>query len=113
MKNSIALLAVAGAFCLAPAHAEIRSDNIVVHSKTVRYADLDLTRAGDRALLDRRIDIAVRSACGSASSVDIVGQKTVHACREILKQRARVARQAAIADAMTQPSAAELAASER
>jgi len=117
MKSSIALLAVASAFCLAPAQAQtlaqVRGGDIAIHSQRISYGDLDLTRAEGRSLLDRRIDIAVRSVCGAASSADIAGQNAARRCREMLKQRAMVIRHEAIANAMMQASAPKLAVTAR
>lgn len=47
----------------------------------VRIADLDLSRAADRTLLDRRLDRAVIEACGEAMDFDLAGQSIVARCR--------------------------------
>jgi UrcA family protein len=48
----------------------------------VSYGDLDLATHEGRRTLDRRIGIAVRSACGTASSADLVGKREVRRCRD-------------------------------
>lgn len=46
----------------------------------VRTADLDLSRATDRKLLERRLDRAVMEACGEAMDFDLAGQDIVTRC---------------------------------
>ncbi len=46
----------------------------------VRYSDLDLTKEAGRATLDRRINQAVRTVCGSASSSALQDKLNVEKC---------------------------------
>ncbi|HEX8443089.1 MAG TPA: UrcA family protein [Allosphingosinicella sp.] len=46
----------------------------------VQIADLDLSRASDRAKLDGRIRQAVNTACGDASTVDLAGANAIRRC---------------------------------
>lgn len=50
-------------------------------SLVVQTADLDLSRAADRHLLDRRLDRAVIGVCGEAMDFDLAGQAIVARCR--------------------------------
>ncbi|MGZ8349299.1 MAG: UrcA family protein [Allosphingosinicella sp.] len=50
-------------------------------TRTVSYADLDLSTAAGRERLDRRIAAAVRDVCGKPSLVDLSGYSEMRACR--------------------------------
>ncbi|MBA4760118.1 UrcA family protein [Sphingosinicella sp.] len=78
MKTLLALSALAGALWALPAAAEPTTEA----TRVVSYGDLDLATHEGRRALDRRIGIAVRSACGTASSADLVGKREVRRCRE-------------------------------
>lgn len=86
MKYSIAFVAVAGALCLAPAQA--RDGHDVARSQIVSYADLDLGSENGRATLNRRLHIAVRAVCGSASTSDLAASARMRTCRKTLMRRA-------------------------
>lgn len=79
MKTLLALSALAGALWALPAAAEPVSSQT---TRVVSYGDLDLATHEGRRTLDRRIGIAVRSACGTASSADLVGKREVRRCRD-------------------------------
>ncbi|MEA3539677.1 MAG: UrcA family protein [Pseudomonadota bacterium] len=79
MKTLLALSALAGALWALPAAADPVSAEA---TRVVSYRDLDLATHEGRRALDRRIGIAVRSACGTASSADLVGKREVRRCRE-------------------------------
>lgn len=79
MKTLLALSALAGALWALPAAAEPVSSQT---TRVVSYGDLDLATHEGRRALDRRIGIAVRSACGTASSADLVGKRDVRRCRD-------------------------------
>lgn len=49
--------------------------------RAVSYADLDLSSEAGRLRLDRRIDAAVRRACGRAWPVDLGAVEEVRRCR--------------------------------
>ena len=92
MRRIIPLVSL-GAFLVLAPNATLAAP--VQQSVPVTYADLDLTRAGDAAELDRRIGVAVRSLCGTASAADPKGKKEVRRCRAearagIMGQRADV-----------------------
>lgn len=81
MKTSSFMAAAAACLLPAPVLAQnARSDVQVV--ETVRYADLDLSRAADRSVLRSRVRHAVSQACGTASSVDLEGVREVRRCRD-------------------------------
>ena len=70
------LLATLLAFTATPALTEP-----VVATSSVETADLDLSSAKDRRTLDRRLELAVKEVCGTASDVDIAGKNDVRRCR--------------------------------
>ena len=80
MKTLLALSALAGALWALPAAADPVSAEA---TRVVSYRDLNLATHEGRRALDRRIGIAVRSACGTASSADLVGKREVRRCREV------------------------------
>jgi UrcA family protein len=89
MKILLPLVTFAAAIAAGPAlAAPAPSAPQVVH-----YADLDLSGAAGRRELDRRIGIAVREACGSASDADLHGRNLVQRCR--VETRQAVARKTA------------------
>jgi UrcA family protein len=70
-------------------------------SRSVRYADLNLTSAEGRAQLDRRIAAAAEALCGFAVSADLAGQSDVARCRAatvagVTSQRATILTSAAM-----------------
>ena len=79
-----------------PALAEEAPRNVAV----VQTADLDLSSKAGARILDRRLVIAAREVCGTASDADLVGKNRVAACRdEVLSEaRATGARLAAASD---------------
>ena len=70
-----------------------------VHSERVSYGDLDLSREADVRIFDRRIDAAVKEACGPASDADPAGNNDVRRCRAETKARIAARRDGAIAEA--------------
>jgi UrcA family protein len=89
MKILLPLAAFAAALTAGPASAQLAASARVVH-----YADLDLSSASGRHELDRRIGIAVREACGTASDADLHGRNLVQHCR-VETRRAIAARHTA------------------
>lgn len=65
----------------------------------VRTADLDLTTASGKRLLERRLATAVDDACGSASTFDLAGSNDVRRCRKEVRARISVNRSRLIARA--------------
>jgi len=93
MKTLLALTALAGTLCVAPA-ASAQIDGTPI-ARAVEHQDLDLGTAKGRNSLDRRIEIAISAACGDASSADPRGWKAVKRCRtdaaaRVANQRDRV-----------------------
>ena len=104
MKTMLALAALAGALCVAPASAQTSADE----TQIVSYADLDLHSERGRSMLDRRIRSAVQAACGTPSSVDLEGKNEARRCRAATLERIAVQRDRAVAAAL-QASPATLA----
>ena len=70
------LIATLLAFTAAPALGEP-----ITVTSTVQTADLDLSNAKGRRELDRRLALAVKEVCGTASDADIEGKNDVRRCR--------------------------------
>ena len=49
-------------------------------SSAVQIADLDLSTEAGQRKLDRRLSIAAREVCGTASPADLEGQNDVNRC---------------------------------
>jgi len=64
------------AFAATPAVAEP-----ITATSTVQTADLDLSSAKGQRALDRRLALAIKEVCGTASDVDIAGKNEVRRCR--------------------------------
>ncbi len=75
IRNTL-LAAFAGMIAVAPAAASPSAPATHI----VRYSDLDLTKEAGRATLDRRIDHAVRTVCGSASSASLQEKLSMGKC---------------------------------
>lgn len=65
----------------------------------VHYGDLDLASEAGRRALDHRIRHAVRTACGTASTVDLRGQNRAAECRSDLLASLAADRDTAFASA--------------
>jgi UrcA family protein len=72
------LAAFASIIAVSPAAAAASPSAPAAH--IVRYSDLDLTKKAGRATLDRRINHAVRTVCGSASSATLQDKLSVGKC---------------------------------
>ena len=79
----------------APALAETVSPDVVV--SVVHTADLDLASDTGKRQLDRRLSIAVREVCGTASDSDLEGKNEVRECRDLVLANAREKGEALIA----------------
>lgn len=103
MKILITLAALAAGTFVAPAFAQ--DAELGASPQVVSYADLDLGTARGVRTLDRRIDRAVRQACGWASDFDLAGQNDLRRCRkETIAQIA--ARRSLAIDGARQPQLA-------
>ncbi len=72
-------------------------------SSTVQVADLDLSTDAGQRKLDRRLTIAAREVCGTASPIDLVGQNDVLKCRQDALASVAADRDQRIAAASSQP----------
>ncbi|KQS04112.1 hypothetical protein ASG11_07515 [Sphingomonas sp. Leaf357] len=97
MKIVFTLAAVVAGTLVTPAFGQEITP--APRSQIVRHADLDLRRASDIRRLDRRIGIAVRAACGTASDLDLAGQNAVTRCRKDTEAMLSARRARAIATA--------------
>src|SRR5262245_21902916 len=70
-------LATLLAFTATPTLAE----QPVIATATVQTGDLDLSSQAGQQALDRRLRVAVKEVCGTASDVDIEGKNDVRHCR--------------------------------
>ncbi|WP_167737427.1 UrcA family protein [Sphingomonas parva] len=77
-------------------------------SATVSYADLDLSRPAGTAELDRRIGVAVRSLCGTASAADPKGRQNIRRCRADAHSAVAQQRAQAIASSRQEPNLASI-----
>ncbi|MGH6617047.1 UrcA family protein [Sphingomonas sp.] len=103
MKILITLAALAAGTFVAPAFAQ--KAEVGPSPQVVTYSDLDLSTVRGVRTLDRRIDRAVREACGWASDFDIVGQKELRRCRKQTTAQIAARRSLAI-DGARQPQLA-------
>jgi UrcA family protein len=71
----------------------------VAATSIVRTADLDLTSPVGQQELDRRIALAAREVCGTASDVDLEGKNAVRHCREQTIAEAAAQREQLLASA--------------
>lgn len=97
-------LITAAAIKAAPAIAEPVASTINV--SLVRTADLDLSTAHGRRVLDARLGNAAREVCGIASDADLVGQNDIHKCRSDVLANARYQRGQLLAEAGRGPQIA-------
>lgn len=104
MRKLLPLVTVGALFAVslqaAPARAAPSDSAIVL------YSDLDLGRPSGAAALDRRIDHAIRSLCGSASLADLKDRNAIRRCRDEAR-RSIAARRAQLIEAAArrQPAA--------
>lgn len=78
MKTSLLFGLVSSLLFITPVFAASPAEQA---TERVQMADLDLSRASDRAALDGRIRQAVNAACGDASAIDLAGANAVRRCR--------------------------------
>jgi UrcA family protein len=79
MRN-ISLFALAIAASAATITPTVAAEPETVTS-VVRTADLDLSSRDGQQELDKRIAVAAREVCGTASDVDLEGKNAVRQCR--------------------------------
>ncbi len=92
-------LATLLAFTATPALAEPAA----FVSSTVQTADLDLSTDAGQSKLDRRLSIAAKEVCGTASPSDLAGQNNVVQCRKDTLARVSGERDQRIAAASSRP----------
>ena len=98
---SAALLSVAA--LTSPGQAEtyqVGSANV----RTVSVRDLDLTNPKDVALLDRRINSAVKQVCPPLDGMDLMKMRLARKCRSDTLARTQTKRDAVIAAAQASQS---------
>ena len=91
-----------------PALAETNSPEVAV--SVVHTGDLDLTSDAGKRQLDRRLSIAAREVCGTASDFDLEGKNEVRECRDLVLANAREKGEALIAQNRRSGSIAVVAA---
>jgi UrcA family protein len=106
MKILVTAAIAAAAFAFTPAAAQGGSPVVAVST-----ADLDLSRAEDRARLDLRLFHAARAVCGTQSPADRYGRARADAC--VADARAAAERQRAAILARALPSNGPVLASGR
>jgi UrcA family protein len=99
MKILLPLAALAAALTASPAFAQPSAPS----PQIVHYADLDLSSPTGRRELDRRIGVAVREACGTASDADLHGRNLVQRCRVETRGAVAARRTAVLAAAESVP----------
>ncbi|MDB5700819.1 MAG: hypothetical protein JWL66_1018 [Sphingomonadales bacterium] len=95
MAKSIILLAGLATLCAVPAGAQ-------TVSIPVSFAGLDLNSAVGQDVLNRRLDQAVRSICGTADARDLAATMATHKCTIVTRASAQP--HLAIAIAASRPS---------
>ena len=90
IRSLIPIVLVASLAAANPAQAETR---------TVRYADLDLTSPAGQAALDRRLENAVRQVCGDPYPIDLQTVNEVSRCRRETRANIQAQRNDALAQA--------------
>jgi len=105
MKTSLFFGLVGSFLFITPALAARPAEQA---TERVQVADLDLSRASDRAALDARIRQAVNTACGEASVMDLAGANEARRCRVKARGLAQAQAERAMASARrpTQTAAA-------
>lgn len=78
------------------------SPSIAATTVRVSYADLDLSRAEGRAVLDSRLNRAVAKLCFSSGQLEL---GNVRACRSALRDQTRTSAKLAYAGSVTRMAA--------
>ena len=86
-------------FAAAPALAEAPAPA----TAKVQIADLDLSTASGQRALDRRLSVAAKEVCGTASPADVAGQNEARRCFKNTLSSIASERDKRIAAASTQP----------
>jgi UrcA family protein len=87
------------AFSAAPALAEPPMTAIA----KVQVADLDLSTVSGRRALDRRLSLAAKEVCGTASPADLAGQNEARRCFKATLASIASERDERVAAASTRP----------
>ena len=82
----------------APTLAQPAADP-ALNVRFVHTADLDLSSAAGKRVLEHRLTIAAREVCGVASDVDLEGKNEVRKCRTDVLARAHAQQDALLAAA--------------
>ena len=90
IRTLIPIVLVAAVAAASPARADTRS---------VSYADLDLTSPQGQAVLDSRISSAIRQVCGRAFPTDLQSRRQVERCRSATLADVQAQRNDALAQA--------------
>jgi UrcA family protein len=90
IRSLIPIVLIASLAAANPAQAE---------SRTVSFADLDLTSPNGQAALDRRLENAVRQVCGSPYPIDLQSVNEVTRCRRETRANIQAQRNDALAQA--------------
>ena len=93
-------LATAALIKAVPAFAEPAAESSV---SVVRTADLDLSSAAGKRLLEQRIVIAAKAVCDGASAVDLKARNAADECRDDVIAKARTAAAARLASGYIGP----------
>ena len=99
MKISAILTLALAATATTATPAFAQADTSPAVTSIVATADLDLSEAADRRVLELRIVHAAHEVCGTASDIDLMGKKAVRACRVATIAKAYSQRDALIAAA--------------
>jgi UrcA family protein len=94
----VSALITGGLIKAAPALAQTQSAPAVEVS-LVHTADIDVSTEAGQRQLDRRLSIAAREVCGTASDADLAGKNDVRACRAETLAKARLQTQSLMATA--------------
>ena len=92
----VSALLTGGLIKAAPAFAQDQVPGQAVVS-LVRTADIDISTADGQRQLDRRLSIAAREVCGTASDADLAGKNDVRACRADTLAKAKLQKQSILA----------------
>ena len=94
----VSALITGGLIKAAPALAQAQPAPTVEVS-LVHTADIDVGTAAGQRQLDRRLSIAAREVCGTASDADLVGKNDVRACRADTLAKAKLQKESVLAAA--------------
>jgi UrcA family protein len=88
MKTITAMIAAVG-IALAAGQATGQPIETKDNTLAVSFADLDLSTAGGRATLERRVRVAVNTVCPMPELVELLRKRLAKVCRADTMQRAQ------------------------